>query len=454
MKNYLLYYIFLVLPSFSVRAQTINLEFPYFAGKTYDFIIFQGDKRLILKSDTIAKGGKIQLTIPEQYKGYKGMARWYLTNSATGGGLDLIINNEDFSVACLDSIPTAENIVYKNTSENMIDHANYKKQEQLYEKHDAMLATKRAYDEESKLYKLASIEYNSLIKQFEDYNKTLSISKLYAAKFRQIVNLTMGIGTTITLDEKEKAKDINHFITNELDFEVLYTSNHWTGIINNWVQMQTTVFKDDAKLIDDATSIINRIKSDLIYTDFATSLTKELTKVGKDDAVFALIPVIKKSKRLLNYDGVLNIFKQDLTGKAPDLVFYNSVSNKENKNQEPKIIKTAELNSNYSLLLFYKSGCGPCQATIEGLQKNYEAIASKGVRIIALSSDVDENEFKKTAATFPWSDTYCDFKGMKSLNFNNYAVIATPTLFLLDTHGLIIQKMSGFAEVLEFFKPL
>jgi hypothetical protein len=56
---------------------------------------------------------------------------------------------------------------------------------------------------------------------------------LYAAKFRKIVNLTMGVGTIITLDAHEKAKTINKFVCNELDSEILYTSKHWSVIINN-----------------------------------------------------------------------------------------------------------------------------------------------------------------------------------------------------------------------------
>jgi alkyl hydroperoxide reductase subunit AhpC len=449
MKKKLIYFFYLLVISFNANSQTINLEFPYFAGKTYDFTIFQGDKRITLAQATIPKGGKVQLTIPVNYKGYKGMAQWYLTNSATGGGLDLIINNEDFSVACLDSIPTEKSIVYQNTTENLFDKVNYKKQQDLFQKHDAMLATKRAYDPKSKFYKRAAKEYNSIIKQYTAYTNALSTSTFYAAKFRQIVNLTMGIGTIITLDEKEKANNINNFITNELSFEVLYTSNHWGGIINSWVQVQTMVIKDDAKLIADATTVINRIKSDTVYTDFVVNLTKELTKAGKDDVLFALIMPVKNSKKLLNYDGVLSIYKKDLSGKAPDLVVSTSVSNTKDKNQATKVIKTAEFHSKYSLLLFYKSGCGPCESTIEGLKTNYATLSAKGLKIIALSGDTDEAEFKTTAATFPWKDTYCDLKGTHGENFKNYAVIGTPTMYLLDSKGMIIKKLATVEELMD-----
>lgn len=450
MKKIFKHFFFLLFISFSATAQTITLEFPYFAGQTYEFTIFQGDKRIKLKEDTIAKGGKVQLTIPESYKGYKGMAQWYLTNSATGGGLDLVINNEDFSVTCLDSIPKAESIVYKKTQENIFDKANYQKQQQLFQKHDAMLATKRAYEPKSNFYKLSEKEYTNIVRQYDAYCNDLKKSPLFAAKFRQIVNLTMGIGTIITLDEKEKAININTFITNELDFSVLYTSNHWGGIINSWTEIQIKVLKDDAKMLADATTILNRIKSDAVYTDFVINLTKELTKAGKDEFLFALIPSIKNSKRLLNYDGVLNIFKQDLTGKAPDLtiITYNGI--KEAKNQITTVIKTDDLKSKFTLLVFYKSGCGPCEETMLGLVGNYKELVSKGIKIVSIAADTDEKVFKDTSIPHPWPDKYCDFEGTKGINFKNYAVIGTPTMYVLDSKGFILYKMATIAEVLEF----
>lgn len=434
--------------SCTIEAQTIDLEFPYLTGKTFDFTIFAGDNRLKIGEGTIPKGGKVQLTIPEQYKGYKGMAQWYLTNSATGGGLDLIINNEDFSVTCLDSIPTEKSIVYKNTTENIYDKTNYKKQQDLFEKHDAMLATTRAYTPTSELHQLATKEYNNIIKQYETYSNNLKQSTLYAAKFRQIVNVTLGIGTVITTDEKEKANNINDFITNELSFEVLYTSNHWGTIISSWVELHTMVLKDDAKLVKDGITILNRIKSDSIYTDFVISLTKELNRVGKDDALFALILPVKNSKKLLNYEGVLNIFKQDLSGKAPDLVFPNPGGDKQ-KNQ---ILKTDKLNSKYTLLLFYQSECGHCETAIAALKSQYKNLTDKSIKIISIAGDLNLETFTKTASTFPWKDKYRDEEGMNGVNFKNYAVIGTPAMYLLDSKGMIVKKPATSDELLEWFK--
>jgi thiol-disulfide isomerase/thioredoxin len=448
-KNIIFY---LIVISFSATAQTINLKFPYFEGQTYFFKIFQGENHITLKEDTIPNGGDVQLVIPKEYQGYKGMAQWYLTNSKTGGGLDLIINNEDFSVTCLDSVPSSKSIIYSGSIEYTFDKTNYQLQNELFDQHDAMLAAVRAYPKNNKLFPVFEKELKKIAESYATYSKKLAESPLYAARFRQIVNLTLGIGTIITEDETTKANNINDLIVNQLDFEALYTSNHWGGVINSWLQMQSLVLKNDRQLVQDVKTILNRLPSDTIYTDFVVKITKELSKVGKDYILDALTQEIKSSKRLLRYDGVLNLYQQDLSGKAPDLTFITYTGKKVESNKIVTDLKTSELNSKYTLLVFYKSGCGPCEETMQGLMDNYKEMANKEYRIITVAADTDEQIFKNTSILYPWADKYCDFEGATGMNFKNYAVIGTPTMYVIDSVGNIESKLDTLNDVLTFVK--
>jgi uncharacterized membrane protein len=89
---------------------------------------------------------------------------------------------------------------------------------------------------------------------------------------------------------------------------VLYTSNHWGGIINTWVQLQIMVLKNDKQMIKEARILLNRMPNNQIYTDFVNSLTYELTKAGKDNVITALRPEIKLDNKLLNYNKYLSIY--------------------------------------------------------------------------------------------------------------------------------------------------
>lgn len=76
--------------------------------------------------------------------------------------------------------------------------------------------------------------------------------------------------------------------------------------------------------------------------------------------------------------------------KAPDLVITRHVGKIEDQNDNNTVVATEKLDAKYSLLVFYKSGCGPCEETMQGLQGNYKDLSAKDIRIITISSDTDE----------------------------------------------------------------
>lgn len=438
MKNTFLFFLFFPVWAF---AQTIDIEFPKFAGKTFDFIIFQGDKQVKLyENQTIPPNGLVQIIIPPKYAPYTGMCRWLITNTAEGGGLDMAIPGHGFKVSCFSDQPNENNIHYVGyDAVNELNRLN-KEQQLIIDKFETMSKATMLYDKTHPSYATFTKEKKEQELAFEKFQQDLKLNTNYNARFLPIVNLTIGIAPKLTDNNELSAQYVNDFIVNELNYEDLYTSGHWAAIINSWVQIQTMVVKNDAKLIADVSTILNRIKSNALYTEFVINLTKELSRAGKDDALFALIQPIKNSKKLLNYEGVLNIYKQDLTGKAPDLIIKNT--------HREFTIKTADLKSKQTLLLFYNSGCGACETTIQSLITNYATLKAKGLKIIALSSDTDETEFKTASASFPWKETYCDLAGMNGVNFKSYAIIGTPTMYLLDSKGMIVKKLATADELM------
>ena len=116
------------------------------------------------------------------------------------------------------------------------------------------------------------------------------------------------------------------------------------------------------------------------------------------------------------------------------------------------ILKTSELHSKYSLLLFYQSDCGHCETAIDELKNNYKDIVGRGIKIISIAGDLDPAVYTKTAASIPWAAKYRDAEGMNGVNFKNYGVIGTPTMYIIDSKGIILSKMATITEVLEFVK--
>lgn len=145
----------------SIKAQNINMYFPHFAGKTYDFIIFQGGQQRIVYQGTIPEDGKFTLSIPEENKPYKGMSRWLITGTKEGGGLDMFIPGRDFSVSCNEATPNNSNIIYANNDYNKELNNLHKKQESILSRYEVMNQALRVFSDKDKNYRVLKQNFKS-----------------------------------------------------------------------------------------------------------------------------------------------------------------------------------------------------------------------------------------------------------------------------------------------------
>ena len=445
-------FLFIAINSFS---QSVSIDFPAFAGKTYDFIIFQGSKQETVQQDTIPANGKFTLTIPAKFAPYTGMSRWLITGTAQGGGLDMAIPGHNFSVTCLSDAPDTNNIVYTGfDAVNELNSLNTL-QQQIIEKFTVVSKASVLYTENKKLYKIFNKEKIKQKEAFENFNKQLKSNPSFNARFLPIVNLIKGIPPHLTANEDEKVAIYNQFITKDLNFNDLYVSGHWTAIIRDWVGYQSNVVNDTAQFVKDFKLISDRITKPTRYTDFVGKITYYLTTFGKDNYVAAIADAVVGSGKVHTYAGSLQVYIKTTMGKqAPDIVIKENIGSEKEVNLVSTLLKTDALASKYSLLLFYKSVCGPCKQTIGALKEHYSNLVAKGIKIVALSADTDLQLFKDSAAAFPWKDTYCNLEGFKGVNFKSYAVTGTPTMFVLDSKGILLKKIATIKQLLTWSEKL
>ena len=443
----------------STNAQSIDMTFPAFAGKTYDFIIFQGSQQLTVQQDTIPINGVFTLKIPSDYESYTGMSRWLITGTAEGGGLDMAIPGYDFAVHCDAKQPTNENISYSGFDPVNELNRLYTAQQQIIDKFETMSRAAQLYKDDRKLYKTFNIEKENQTTAYDDFQNALKENDNFNARFLPIVNLTKGIPHKLTDNYEEKASLVNEFISEKLNFQDLYVSGHWTAIIQSWVALQINVVNDSTKFVTDFKSISDRIPNPTHYTDFAGKVTYYLTQYSKDGYVEAIANTVLNSGKITDYLGSLAVYKKAMLGMpAPDIILTEHVGKLENHNHQTKTVASNTLvkeGFNYSLLLFYESGCGPCQQTIEDLNTQYSDLVKNGISILAFAADTDEEDYNFTKASLAWKDTtFCDFKGMQGVNFTNYGVIGTPTMYIINKQGVIVKKIANVKQLLEWSKTV
>lgn len=434
-------------------AQTIEMAFPAFAGKTYEFIIFQGDASIKAIEGTIPQNGLFQLVIPQEYAPYTGMCRWLITNTAEGGGLDMAISGHGFKVTCLSDKPDEGNIQWEGY--DAVNELNrlYRLQKVIIDKYETMGNATKLYDSQHPLYAAFQKEKEVQANAYEQFYRDLKENNNYNARFLPIVNLVEGIPQKLTDDYEQRAKYVNEYITQELNFDHLYTSGHWTGIIQNWVEIHTQVLDDKEGFVRDFNIIGEGMGDPKKYTDFVGKATYYLTQLGKDDFIAAITPTVLNSGKITSYEGkTMQVYVKSMTGmQAPDLAITEHVGALADHNHKTVILKSRELATGQydkTLLVFYQSGCGSCEALMQQLPQQYERLKSIGVRLITLSADENEQVFSNTASQYPWPDKYCDYQGMAGDNFKNYAIQGTPTLILLDKDGRIQQRSAHLDGVL------
>lgn len=310
----------------------------------------------------------------------------------------------------------------------------------------------KLYKTEEPFLKKLETEKQRVEKLLQRLADTINQSTLFAGKYMQF-KLAQEEKLAKVWESNEMKTIAKNFFT-QIDFDALHGSSMWFGIINSCMEVYTKESLYFGTFGADVVSNLKRIKNQQVYEDLidaTISVTEKFSWTKDQDAIVAFII---KDNRIKNPTGklekIIQSYQLAIGKKSPDLTLTNTVGN----STTTTVIKTNALNSKYTLLLFYQSDCGHCETAIASLKTNYKDLVAKGIKIISIAGDLDPAAFTKTATSFPWAAKYRDVEGMNGVNFKNYGVIGTPTMYILDSKGMIVSKMATFADVLDFVKKL
>ena len=107
-----------------------------------------------------------------------------------------------------------------------------------------------------------------------------------------------------------------------------------------------------------------------------------------------------------------------------------------------KKISLSDFKGKVVLLNFWATWCDPCKAEMPSLNNLYAAFKNEGFVVLAVSIDPSEKPVKsfvsEKGVSFP---VLMDPE--KEVYFDQYAVFAMPTSFLIDRKGMIAEKFMG-----------
>lgn len=122
---------------------------------------------------------------------------------------------------------------------------------------------------------------------------------------------------------------------------------------------------------------------------------------------------------------------------------------------ESKPFELAQLNSDFTLLLFYDISCGSCNKVVEELNLKYSDLFLEGVEIVALNTETDRKKwltYIKEHKILDWHNVM-DFNN--STNYHTlYGVQQTPIIYLLDKQKNIVGKKLTVDQVFQIILSL
>jgi peroxiredoxin len=435
--------------SFKASPQELTLELSQHPNKEAVIVVVKGIRKDTLGSILLDQNGKGILN--------------FKNNQNQAGLVNLTIKEKaylsyDFVLSPLES-PTiicdmeyvySQNTTVLHSPENdclnrWFDHVvEYKQKININQELSKLYKPKDLF-----LKKLAS-EKQMVEKQLQKLIDTINQSSLFAAKYMQF-KIAQEEKLAKVWESNEQRTIAKNYFT-QIDFDALYGSSMWFAIINSCMEAYVKESPFHETFGADVVENLKRIKNQQVYEDLIDAATSVTQKFAWNKDEETIVDFIVNDKRIVNPNGkllkIMQSYHVSLGKKAPAI----ELSSLEGNKPTNTILKTDQLNSKYSLLVFYQSGCGHCETAIAGLKSNYQDIVSKGIKIITLSADIEQETYQTTADSFPWKDKFCDFKGTSGINFKNYAVMGTPTMFLLDNKGIIIEKIATVEQLLAWMK--
>ena len=399
----------------------INIEATdSFSQKTATVSTLEGAKYIPLK-EVNKKNGKWIIDVP---KNYMGMMRIYFPEN--GKTVNLISENKDVVIKLTTNGSVISKIDFLDESNQKMVHMTQiqRKKSQVL---PVLLEMKKLYNDNSTFDKALESEINLL----ESSN--------IATNNHPFIQYYL---------------DNSRFTAGQEDSNIS-TEEYIQFFVNSGSMLETSSLLRPALV-----GFLRKTSPETIDSEVDKLLEKVNLKTSRGQiilaellSIFEIYELEKQKEKYFNLASSLNyevngqlktivkaIKNTSIGAVLPDYSFTSNVSNTKAK-------KLSGVKADKKVVLFWSSTCSHCLKELPIISENYQKLKQKNIEVIAFALDSDSKSYKETIASLPWiNDT--ELKGWQSSYTETYNVRATPTYFVLDKNGKIIEKPTNFSAFL------
>jgi len=122
-----------------------------------------------------------------------------------------------------------------------------------------------------------------------------------------------------------------------------------------------------------------------------------------------------------------------------------------------KRVELKDITAPYTLVLFWSWECGDCKNTIKELNVQRELLEKKGVKVVAICTDIVSDDWKKTVErhSFSWATNLTvTTEAEKEEIAQQYNLYSAPFMYLLDEQKHIKYKRFDSSQLKDIFNSL
>lgn len=184
-----------------------------------------------------------------------------------------------------------------------------------------------------------------------------------------------------------------------------------------------------------------------------------ISKYPKSNALMAIIYSSFFSSPVNKLQELLNAFDKDMMNNYYAKAILDQINRTkaceigqlapdfEVKDQNGNLVKLSSLRGQYVLIDFWASWCGPCRKEISNLKKVYAEFKDKGLKLVGLSIDDREANWRKAIEEEKLN--YLQLWDSQKTTMKLYNYNGIPFIVLISPEGIILEKNLRGAEVRE-----
>ncbi len=445
MKKITIIFLLFLSFQFSAKAYQINGTIKNYNSAQVFLSSVYGDKLSILDSTFTDRDGRFELTLNEKLP--KGMYRLFFAKDQK---IDLLFNSENIVFESNVTDPVNQ-IQIKESIENKIYYEYLLRRNYDQYRLELLQPVLMYYPKTDAFFNTISEEFNSIQTGLVEFTKDLQFKNkdTYASL---IIGMNQKPLLLATLNPAQQQLYLREHYFDHIKFDEpsLLQSNAITSSILSYLSLyqnqnlnKEQLEKEFMRAVDE---ILTHTQANIEIHNFVIEyLINGFENFGFNNVISHMADWLSNPENCDLPKGSSSL--EDRLNTIKKLVPGNQAPNIIGLDVNGKLFNLQDVNSKFTLLIFWASWCPHCTEMMPELN-DFLATHETPLEVVSISIDTSKTELINFEQTFnpPWK-TLVDLNGWDGKAAIDYGIHATPTLFLLDKNKKIIANIDTIREL-------